>query len=120
MTQMRQAPGAGQASGGSSEVMSATSSDATRFPLAWHDQADWEGQHQYGEGYRDGYAAGWAAAEQAIADEITRAVGVQPYGRRDVIRGLIAGIGRIPEPYSSRANGTGLGVAERDAIGRAA
>lgn len=88
------------------------------LPLGWHLQTEWEAEHAYAEGY----AAGFAAAEKALADEITRAVGVKPYDRRDVIRWLIrtTGQARRPEPYSSPANGTDLGVAEREMFGRLA
>ncbi|MFG3300992.1 hypothetical protein [Micromonospora chersina] len=113
MTQTQSRPAG---NGAAAEQVGETSSHATHLPAAWHEQAEWEGSWHYAEGY----AAGWAAAEQAIADEITRAIGVKPYDRRDVIRELIGGIGQVREPYSSTANGTTLGVAERDAIGRRA
>jgi hypothetical protein len=58
-------------------------------PRAWHEQADWEGRWQYAAGHADGYGA----AEQAIANEITQALGVQPMEARTVIRWLIAGVG---------------------------
>ncbi|MEV4215167.1 hypothetical protein [Micromonospora sp. NPDC049662] len=74
------------------EQVGETSRQPTRMPAGWHEQADWEAEHAYAEGY----AAGWAAAERAIADEITEAVGVQPYKRGDVIRGLIRSIGQVP------------------------
>ncbi|WP_446218802.1 hypothetical protein [Micromonospora sp. IBHARD004] len=114
MTTMENArPGAGSGTG--VKQVGETGSHPTRLPPAWHEQAEWEGRHQYAEGYADGYAA----AERAIAEEITRAIGVKPYDRRDVIRWLIRTIGQArPEPYSSPENGTTLGVAERDVIGR--
>lgn len=84
------------------------------LPLAWHEQTEWEAGHAWAEGY----AAGYAAAERAIADEITQAVGVKPYDRRDVIRWLIRTIGQPREPYSTPANGTTMTVAERDVLGR--
>ncbi len=79
--------GDGRGTGG--EQVGQTSSHATQLPPGWHEQAEWEGQVQYAEGY----TAGYAAAEQAIADEITRALGVKPLEPRKVIRWLVAGVG---------------------------
>ncbi|MDZ5441757.1 hypothetical protein U2F26_03295 [Micromonospora sp. 4G57] len=116
MPQTKNAP-AGVASGEGIKQVGETSSSV---PPAWHEQCEWENAASYALGYADGYAA----AERAIADEISRAIGVKPYDRRDVIRWLIRTVGqpapRRPEPYSSPENGTTLGVAERDVIGRAA
>lgn len=63
--------------------------DTTHLPLSVHEQVEWENAVSYEQGYRDGYAA----AEQAIADEITAAIGVPPVDRSRVIRWLIAGVG---------------------------
>ncbi len=60
------------------------------LPASWHEQTEFEGRWHYAEGF----AAGYAAAEQAIADEIIKATGVQPYDRGAVIRELIRGVGR--------------------------
>lgn len=87
------------------------------IPPALHEQVEWEGQWQYAAGWADGYAAGW----QAVADEVARAVGVRPYTAKAVIQWLCRSIDldqRKPEPYSSSANGTELGVAERELFGR--
>jgi hypothetical protein len=83
------------------------------LPDAWHEQAEFENAVSYDAGYRDGFAA----AEQAIGEEIARAVGVPVADRRDVIRWLIRTTGQ-PEPYSTPENGTTLGVVERDVLGR--
>lgn len=83
-------------------------------PLTWHEQCEWENAASYAQGHADGYAA----AERAIAEEITQAIGVTPYDRRDVIRWLVRTIGQPREPYSTPANGTTLTVAERDVLGR--
>jgi hypothetical protein len=91
-----------------------TGTPQTHLPLSVHEQAEYENAVSYAQGYRDGFAA----AEQAIAAEIAAAVGVKPYSARSVIRWLVAGVGRVPEPYSSPENGTTLGVAERDVLGR--
>lgn len=104
--------------GGSGAAVEQVGETSLTLPPALHEQVEWEGQWQYAQGYADGYAA----AERAIAEEITRAVGVRPYDRRDVLRWLIRNIGdaRRPEPYSSPENGTDLGLVERDVLGRAA
>ncbi|MFI7426090.1 hypothetical protein ACIBPB_03810 [Micromonospora sp. NPDC049836] len=98
-------------------------SDETKLslPLGWHQQTEWEGQWHFAEGF----AAGYAAAEKAIAEEITRAVGVKPYSPRGVIRWLCRCIDLDKrelraEPYSSPENGATLTVEERDLFGRAA
>ncbi|MEU7807891.1 hypothetical protein AB0B18_15705 [Micromonospora chalcea] len=99
---------------GAEQVEQTTSS----VPRAWHEQTEWE----VAASYADGYADGWEAAERAIAREISEAVGVRAYDRREVIRWLIGTIGqpapRRPEPYSSPENGTTLTVQERDVLGR--
>ncbi|MBQ0902677.1 hypothetical protein [Micromonospora sp. U21] len=103
---------------GSEAALQQVGETTLSLPPALHEQAEWEAAHQYAEGW----AAGYAAAERAIAEEITRAIGIKPYDRRDVIRWLIRTIGqpatRRPEPYSTPANGTELGVAARDVLGR--
>ncbi|WP_446218282.1 hypothetical protein [Micromonospora sp. IBHARD004] len=86
MTQTHSRPAG---NGAAAEQVGETGSHPTRLPPAWHEQTEWEGRHQYAEGYADGYAA----AEQAIANEITTALGVEPMDRHKVIRWLIAGVG---------------------------
>ncbi|MFI7607662.1 hypothetical protein ACIBTV_21320 [Micromonospora sp. NPDC049366] len=87
MTQTQNRPGPAKSE--AAEQVGETGSHSTRLPAAWHEQAEWEGRHQYAEGYADGYAA----AEQAIANEITEALGVKPLEPRKVIRWLVAGVG---------------------------
>lgn len=77
--------------GAAAEQVGETGSQSTHLPDAWHQQTEWEGQWQYAEGYADGYAA----AERAIANEITEALGVQPLEPRKVIRWLVAGVGVV-------------------------
>lgn len=99
-----------------------TKVDETKLslPVAWHEQAEWEAEFAYHQGYADG----WAAAEQHIAAEICEALGRPPADAKAVIRWLIRTTGttttryRRPEQYSSPANGTTLGIVERDVLGR--
>lgn len=100
-------PGAGGA-GTPAQQAGETCSQSTQRPdslAGWHAQCEWEGAHQYAEGWAAGYAAGW----QAVADEVARATGVRPYSAKAVIAWL--------------CRSTDLGVAERELfsqLGRAA
>lgn len=86
----------------------------THLPDSVHAQIDWENDLHYALGH----AAGYRQALADLADEWARATGEQPRTHRGTIRWLIRDMERRPEPYSSSANGTTLGVEERDVLGR--
>lgn len=78
----------------------ATQAPPLTMPTAWHEQVEHENAVSYHQGYQDGYAA----AEQAIAEEITRAVGVPALDFRAVIRWLVrtTGDARPSTPYGEQ------------------
>lgn len=65
----------------------------TTWPVAVHEQAEYESAVSYAAGWRDGYAA----AERALADEIRQTTGVELPDATAVIRWLVRGVGRVSQ-----------------------